>query len=133
MDGRDRGGPGPDHLPDHLVSEPTLRIPDTTLLASLAAVFSTVFGWLLRLERRSGKTASRMENHERHCAQRQVDLKDDLREIKAHLQRQDEKADEHRERVNRQLGTIGVKVAVIQTQMKNPPTGETGTYTAVDG
>ena len=112
------------------MADPTLRLSDSTVLSAIGALISGAFAWLLRLERRSGKTATRMDNHEKHCAQRQTDLKDDLREIKDHLQRQDEKAEEHRERVNRQLGTIGVKVAVIQTQMKNPPTGDTGNYQA---
>lgn len=109
------------------------RVADTTILEAIGAFLSAAFGWLLRLERRSGRTAVRMDNHEKHCAQRQLDLKEDLREIKETLRRQDEKSEEHRERVNRQLGTIGVKVAVIQTQLKNPPTGDTGTFKQVSG
>lgn len=111
----------------------SLGISVSTFLAAMGALISTTFGWLLRLERRSGRTAVRMDNHEKQCAQRQVDLKDDLRDIKAHLQRQDERAEEHRQRADAKLNAIGVKVAVIQTQMKNPPTGDTGTYKQLGG
>jgi hypothetical protein len=89
-----------------------LKITDTTIWAALGAVF----GWALAVERRIFNRVTRRE------------LKESLDEIKAHLSCQDKEAAEHRDRVSRQLHTIGIKVAVIQTRMNHPPTGDTGTF-----
>jgi len=106
----------------------SVRIPDATLLEGLLAMVSAAFGWLLRLERRSGRTAQRMSDHEHSCERRQEDLKDHLTKIEHMLERQDEETREHRERINNSIHAIGLKVAVLQTRAGLPPSGDTGTH-----
>jgi hypothetical protein len=76
------------------------------------AVAGGAAGWVLAVERRLFNRVTRRE------------LKDDLEEIKAHLRRQDIKRDELADAVH----AVDKKVAIVQTRMGHPPTGDTGTF-----
>ncbi len=77
-----------------------------------------MIGWLLRLER--GKVGRReMDGHKSTLA-------DDVKTIRAMLQAQNDRSQEHRESVMAQLGSLNTKVAVIETRLRYGRTASTG-------
>jgi hypothetical protein len=101
-------------------------VPDGTAWAALAASFA----WMWRTERKMARMLSRSE-HESICDKRQEDLAKKLGAIQHTLECQDERSSTHRASISRQLTSIAVKIAVLQTRSGNPPTGDTGSHRIV--
>lgn len=99
------------------------QLPDGTIWTAIGAAIA----WVVRVERWKGKMLSRTE-HKEICEDHQTELKSKLDTILKRLDRQDEESREHRERVSNSLHSIGLKVAVLQTQRGTPPSGDTGNH-----
>jgi len=86
------------------------------LVSGMAAGGVIVLSWLRVLDRRSGRVLSMFSSHEKDCLEYRKLMRNDMREIKAHLTRQDERAQAHRENVAAALGSIGSDVAALKSR-----------------
>lgn len=84
-------------------------------------------GWLVKLEHWKGKVLTRQEHHDL-CEDRQKQLDKKLDTILTRLDIQDKEARQHRHRMSNLVQSIEIKVAVLQTQRGQAPTGDTGRF-----
>jgi hypothetical protein len=101
----------------------SIIVPDGTVWTVAGAAVA----WFVRTERKMARMLSRHE-HEAICDKRQKDLTEKLASIQHTLECQDERSSSHRASISSKLTNIAVKIAVLQTRMGTPPTGDTGTH-----
>lgn len=88
----------------------------TGIAGFLVTQAAGAIAWFRHLEGRVARNATQIHAHEESCEVRQKSIQGTLDELKAHLERQDDRSESHRGAMAAALGSIGSDIAVLKSR-----------------